>query len=215
MLVIAFGLNGQDASAEHTCGASRKFPSDVLVDFDMTYQGKEIELIYNLDENKIRLLVEDGGFLENFNFIVNGYSPLPEAVALAWEHESIIQYLSKESDFYQEFVLRNPDSKTLAQFKSDLKKILNCRYGSIKVISEGVDFLEYEANGMRFYHGFFLAPKMHEKETHTSDIASIEFIGYSSIKNYETRKSTYIKTFHNSRGVLQKHVRERGITPIS
>jgi hypothetical protein len=228
VLSMAMVLGGQESTA---CEPSRKFPK--LEGWTLkgtNVRGEGTRRSYDLGGTSheeadfwgkmkkiprynLTIYVEKGLLVTEFQTIMYGYMPMPKTLAKAWEEEDITHYVNEELGFNYELVLRNPDSTSLASFKERIKGILACRYGSIKILSEGVDFLEYEVAGKRYYHGFFLAEGLADPEGLTT-ITSFEFIGFSPLANYPTFQHHYRNTFAINQTMLNKYMDGLGITPI-
>jgi hypothetical protein len=212
LMGLSLGARGQ--KQEYGCGPSRKYPERKMMNMTVQYAQDKFPFTHTMTAGKVELSIAGGEYLRNFRMISVDHAPPYSQVFLLWEQEMITQFINEERDFHYEIVFRNPGSKRLAQFKSELKSILECRYGGISMISEGADFMEYEAEGKRFYHGFFLAPKLINAEKRSTDIASFEFIGVSSLANYAERKGVYVNIFEENRTILTNFTKGLKIKPI-
>ncbi|NIZ40189.1 hypothetical protein PVA45_01500 [Entomospira entomophila] len=72
-------------------------------------------------------------------------------------------------------------------------------HNGFKLISEGNDFVEFEAGNNVYYHGFTLAKISPNAEIYGGETIVREFVGYSDKEHYPTYRESYVKTFEENK----------------
>ncbi|NIZ40875.1 hypothetical protein PVA45_05100 [Entomospira entomophila] len=236
MLVITTtGLGGQEAMYDHDCGVSRE--SGKMDIADVLHSDNDLDQIpFGIEFGPFvfTLTVEVGGLFTQHRRLLFTYFPKesPNKIVLkgifsakrnlrliydsegnpAWGTEIVTIMINEEADFYYELALRNPDVASADEFKAEIKKILACRFGSYQMIDEADNFMEYEVNGQRYYHGFVIGRSLAVGDK--SPVGSVEFVGMSSIENYDERRKLYVQTFTNNEAMLAEHIKSHGFDRI-
>ncbi|NIZ19665.1 hypothetical protein [Entomospira culicis] len=150
-----------------------------------------LDRIYYLEKFRTLMPYNDGstapGLLEDLDYIAND-----------------------DLDFHYEIITRIPTvQKGLEALRQELIESLKAQHPDFKLLEEGLDFIEYSANGNIYFHGLVLSQGL-LPDIDAGHLVLREMIGFSEAESYLKYKELYEQSFYHNKAIMQEVVEEKG-----